>query len=51
MTAYICTLCGLRYSPEETIQHYDYLHGDLYVICPSCRSECKREEDGEKEDE
>lgn len=50
MTAYICTQCGSRYSAEETIQHYDYLHGDLYVICPGCRSECRRDEEGKDEE-
>lgn len=52
MINYVCTQCGNRYSPEETIQHYDYLHGDLYVICPGCRSECRKEyeEDDEEED-
>lgn len=50
MANYFCTQCGLRYAPEETIQHYDYLHGDLYVICPGCRSECRREKEDEGED-
>jgi len=51
MANYVCTQCGLRYSAEETIQHYDYLHGDLYVICPSCRSECRCEREKEDEEE
>lgn len=50
MKTYVCTLCGMRYSSEETIQHYDFLHGDRHVICPECRSECKCEKNKKTEE-
>ena len=51
MINYVCTQCGMRYAADETIRHYDFLHGELYVICPDCRSECIPEEDEEYEEE
>lgn len=45
MRSYICTLCGARLAPDETIQHYDHIYGELYVSCPYCRSDCRPDED------
>lgn len=48
MLDYICTLCGARLAPDETVQHYNAIYGETYVICPYCRSECRTENSGEE---
>ncbi len=42
MLKFNCTLCGAILFPDETIRHYDRLHGDIYVSCPFCRSQCEK---------
>lgn len=54
MHKYNCTLCGAILFPDEAICHYDRIHGDVYVSCPYCRSQCERyseAEDGEDVEE
>lgn len=52
MRDYICSLCGARLAPDETVQHYNAIYGETYVSCPYCRSECRLEENnGETEEE
>ena len=51
MRNYLCTLCGVRLTPDETIQHYDHIYGDLYVSCPYCRSECRPDYEDDRQDD
>ena len=42
MLKFSCSLCGAILFPEEAIRHIDRLHGDIYVSCPFCRSQCEK---------
>ncbi len=47
MYKYNCTLCGAILFPDEAICHCDRIHGDVYVSCPYCRSQCEKYDEAE----
>ncbi len=51
MYKYNCTLCGAILFPDEAICHCDRIHGDVYVSCPYCRSQCEKYDEVEDAEE